>query len=287
MNKNLHLFYLLLILLFVSCSTDEQKEDSLFPLTDSVTEEDPQPKTIRAVNFVQICDTQLGFGRYGYEQDLKNFRTAVNQINDLNPDFVVICGDLVNIPNEKTFSDFSAIVKTFKMPCHLASGNHDVGNTPTARSLQEYNTFLGRDYYSFVVKNHAFIVTNTQLWKKDVQHESEKHDLWFKEQLTKHKNKPITVVGHYPLYIEDPFEDETYYNLPTSKRKQLLRLFDEHKVKAYLSGHAHKKIINSFAGTSLVTGETLSANFDRRPLGFRLWRVKNDSVRNTFFQLNN
>jgi len=40
--------------------------------------------------FVQICDTQLGFGLEGYGQDIKSFKQAVRQINELNPVFVVI-----------------------------------------------------------------------------------------------------------------------------------------------------------------------------------------------------
>src|SRR5512136_720220 len=37
--------------------------------------------------FVQISDTQLGYG--GYQHDLDLFRKAVKQINALKPDFVV------------------------------------------------------------------------------------------------------------------------------------------------------------------------------------------------------
>ena len=57
--------------------------------------------------FVQICDTQLGMG--GYEHDINSFKQAVKQINKLKPDFVVICGDLVSTPNDKSFTDFKKI----------------------------------------------------------------------------------------------------------------------------------------------------------------------------------
>lgn len=48
-------------------------------------------KTQEDFTFVQLCDTQLGIG--GYEHDIKTFKQAVKQINKLNPDFVVICGE--------------------------------------------------------------------------------------------------------------------------------------------------------------------------------------------------
>jgi len=53
-------------------------------------------------------------------------------------------------------------------------------------------------------------VTNSQLWKINVESESEKHDNWFKETLKIQNGKqyPIFVIGHYPLYTEFPEEKE-------------------------------------------------------------------------------
>ena len=72
--------------------------------------------------FVQMCDTQLGIG--GYEHDVKNFEQAVIQINEINPDFVVICGDLVHHANDSSYADFNRIMGEFKIPCYPAPGNH-------------------------------------------------------------------------------------------------------------------------------------------------------------------
>jgi hypothetical protein len=55
-------------------------------------------------SFVQMCDTQLGMG--GYEHDVKTFTLAVDQINGMKPDFVVICGDLVNKANDTFLGGF-------------------------------------------------------------------------------------------------------------------------------------------------------------------------------------
>ena len=69
--------------------------------------------------FVQMCDTQLGMG--GYEHDVKAFKQAVAQINALEPEFVVICGDLVHNANEKSFADFKKIKTGLNVPCHCVS----------------------------------------------------------------------------------------------------------------------------------------------------------------------
>jgi hypothetical protein len=44
--------------------------------------------------FAQMCDTQLGMG--GYDHDVRTFELAVERLHAMRPDFVVICGDLVN-----------------------------------------------------------------------------------------------------------------------------------------------------------------------------------------------
>ncbi len=56
-----------------------------------VVAEEAKPESF---TFVQLCDPQLGFG--GYEHDVNSFKVAVQKINELKPDFVVICGDMVN-----------------------------------------------------------------------------------------------------------------------------------------------------------------------------------------------
>ncbi|MCK3685606.1 metallophosphoesterase [Maribellus sp. YY47] len=244
-------------------------------------------KKQQAFSFAQICDTQLGFGTDGYEHDMVKFQQAVEQINELNPDFVVICGDLVNTANDSSYSDFKAVMAGFHMPCYLAPGNHDIGNTPNDTTLAYYRNTIGKDYFEFENKGYSFIVTNTLLWKADVENESEKHDSWFKETLKNKslKKHPVVVIGHYPLFINAPDEKDEYFNLPLVKRQELLDLFQQNNVVAYLSGHTHQLTINQYENIQLVSGETTSNNFDKRPFGFRLWQVEQDTLTQQFVPL--
>ena len=223
-------------------------------------------------SFAQMCDKQLGMG--GYEHDVKTFGLAVDQINKMKPDFVVICGDLVSKANDQSWADFNRIKAGFKIPCHCAAGNHDVGNKPTAESLQRYPEKIGKDYYTFEHKGFTFVIANTQLWKVPLKGESENHDMWFKEILAeaKKKDSPVVVV-HYPLFVKTPGEKESYYNIPTAKRMELLKLCEENGVVAFMAGHTHKLVVNDYKGMQLVNGETTSRNFDKRPMGFRWWDV--------------
>jgi len=239
-----------------------------------------------AFTFVQLCDTQLGMG--GYEHDVETFRQAVAQINSLKPDFVVICGDLVHDSDDESFADVKDIKAGFDVPCHCAPGNHDVGNTPTPESLQHYREVIGKDYYSVEHKGYVFVFVNTQLWKAPVEGESQRHDAWLEQTLetAAMRRLPVFIVGHYPLFLEKPVEAEEYMNLPLARRKALLDLFERSGVVAVLGGHTHRLVINDYKGMQLVNGETTSKNFDKRPLGFRVWHVMDPgSFRHEFVAL--
>jgi len=260
----IHKYIVTLLLIFnISCTESEQSSFS----------------------FIQICDPQLGMG--GYEHDIESFKQAVNQINSLNSDLVVICGDLVNHPTDSSYSVFIEIKEGFNMPCYCVPGNHDVGGVPNDTTLNYYRKTIGEDYYVSQNKGYSFIVTNTQLWKANVEHESEKHDQWFKETLGAQslKQNPVFIIGHHPLYIDSPEEKEGYYNLPPGKRQELLDLFTQNNVIAYLSGHAHKTVNNNYNNIQLLSGKTTSKNYDKRPLGFRVWEVSPDTVKHQFISL--
>jgi|TARA_B110000879_G_C11183321_1_gene519749 predicted phosphodiesterase len=263
---------------------------ALFFAASLMAEDSAQSKTSakkqQPFSFVQMCDTQLGMG--GYEHDVMTFKLAVKQINSMKPDFVVICGDLVGKANDKTFADFKAIKAGFKIPCHCAAGNHDVGNKPTPESLKRYRETIGKDYYSFENKGYTFVVANTQLWKAPLAGESEKHDAWFKKTLeaAKAKNSPAVIVVHYPLFLKEPNEKENYYNIAQPKRQEILDLCEKNGVVAFLAGHTHKQITNEYKGIQMVNGETTSRNNDGRPMGFRLWNVDDkQGMRHEFVEL--
>jgi 3',5'-cyclic AMP phosphodiesterase CpdA len=231
------------------------------------------PPETRPFTFAQICDPQLGMG--GYEHDLKTFQQAIVQINSLKTDFAVICGDLVDRADERSFADFNRVKAAFEIPCYCVPGNHDVGNEPTPESLRVYRKAVGRDYYSFEHKGYVFVCVNTQLWKAPVNGESDKHDSWLDATLetAARRNAQIFVVGHHPLFLKKPDEPEAYFNLPLAKRRNLLSLFEKQGVVAVLNGHTHRLLINEYQGIQLVNGETTCKNFDKRPFGFRLWHV--------------
>jgi serine/threonine-protein phosphatase CPPED1 len=161
------------------------------------------------------------------------------------------------------------------MPCLLAVGNHDLGNTPTAQTLERYRRLVGPDYFSFVRRGYAFVVVNAQLWKSPLAGETEKQDVWLEKTLktAARRHQPIFIVSHYPLFVKDPAEPDAYFNLAPARRDQLLAMFDQCGVVAVLAGHTHTTGIHEYHGIQMVTSENTCRNFDKHPFGFRVWHI--------------
>lgn len=242
-----------------------------------------EPPIREAFSFVQLCDPQLGAG--GYEHDVKTFQQAVDQINERNPDFVVICGDLVARANDKSVHDFQRIKAGLAVPSYCVPGNHDLLHGPYDRragysaddSLRHYRQSFGKDYYVVDHKGYRFVCVNTQLWRVHVEGESEKHDSWVKTALKQAAEEkiPVFVVGHHPLYVKDVSEPDGYNNLPLEKRKELLALYVETGVVAVLGGHLHRLKVNNHNGIQWVNGESTS-RMHGGALGFRLWHINGE-----------
>ena len=92
------------------------------------------------------------------------FSQAVEQINLLQPAFVLSVGDLIEgytkDPKqlEKEWKEFQGYVCKLKMPFFYVSGNHDISNTMQEKHWQER---FGRRYYHFVFRNVLFLLLSS------------------------------------------------------------------------------------------------------------------------------
>jgi hypothetical protein len=90
------------------------------------------------------------------------FSRAVEQINLLQPEFVLSVGDLIEgyaAPERarEEWKEFQGFVSRLQMPFFYVPGNHDVILPQTAGVWQER---FGRRYYHFTYKNVLFLVLN-------------------------------------------------------------------------------------------------------------------------------
>ena len=116
------------------------------------------------------------------------------------------------------------------IPLVFVSGNHDIGNTPTRETIDNYCKNWGDDYFSFWVGGVFFIVLNSQLYfdSSKCPELKQAQDVWLNEQLAvaeKHKCKHMIVFQHIPLFLRKPDEDHNYFNLEKSVRQEIMEKF--------------------------------------------------------------
>ena len=188
----------------------------------------------------------------------KVFSKAVEQINLLQPEFVLSVGDLIegySVDREKVLEqwrEFQSFTSKLQMPFFYVPGNHDVTNADMERIWEEK---FGRRYYHFVYKGVLFLVLNSDdppgssglseaqvAWAKGVLEENKDarwtivafhKPLWLQADLEKNRwaevekalagRKYTVFVGHVHRYVKYVRQGMNYYQLATTGGGSKLR----------------------------------------------------------------
>jgi serine/threonine-protein phosphatase CPPED1 len=133
------------------------------------------------------------------------FERAIDQLNILQPEFVVCVGDLVDGDDEpakfnQQWQEFNGWVSRLEMPFFYLPGNHDLYN---AKMHDKWKEMFGRRYYHFVYKNVLFLMLNSEDpgGKKAPGHFSPEQIAYVKKVLAENKEVRWTLVYlHRPIW---------------------------------------------------------------------------------------
>lgn len=193
---------------------------------------------------------------------LTNYRNAIRQINDLQPDFVLSGGDQVFDvmrgdvdKSRKLFDLFVAESKAIKAPLYTTMGNHELfgiyKESPTDSTHRYYKygmyqEYFGDPYYSFDHKGWHFIVLNNldAGGYKFFAGFDEAQLRWLETDLARvGKDHPVVMMMHIPLVSV-----QNQYNLPAEGpsigphiigKNKVMELIKTHNVRLVLQGHHH------------------------------------------------
>jgi hypothetical protein len=111
--------------------------------------------------FIHITDTHLPTHLFYYESgadtdtsEINDLRAVVDDINIINPEFVLLTGDLVNegeledYLNRRYYTRAQKLLTEFEVPVFLTSGNHDIGGwdstpPPDGTARRDWWRFFG------------------------------------------------------------------------------------------------------------------------------------------------
>jgi serine/threonine-protein phosphatase CPPED1 len=230
--------------------------------------------------FLQMTDPQ--FGMYAenrdFQQETVNFEFAIATANRLRPDFVVICGDLINQTGSAAqAAEYLRIAAKLDPAVKLynVAGNHDVGNEPTPASLAAYRERFGPDYYSFRSGDLEAFVLNTSLIAapEHAQAEADRQEAWLKAELAKPRAGGVryrVIFQHHPWFLGSADEPDQYFNIPTVARKRYLKLLRESGVTHVFAGHYHRNAYGKDGSLEMITTGPAGKFLGKDPSGIRV-----------------
>lgn len=244
--------------------------------------------------FFQMSDTQFGFfnNNADYIQEKFNFEKAISEANRLRPKFVIVTGDLVNIPGDSAqIAAYKAVADQLDpdIPLYQLPGNHELDNQTTAERLADYRKQFGDDYYTFTHGKLMGIVLNSSLISDPslVQSEADKQFDWLQSVLQDAAGRKfhMIVFQHHPLFLETPDEDDQYFNIKMETRNRYLQLFKQYRVSHIFAGHLHRNSFGKDGDLEMVTTGPVGRPLGNDPSGFRIVNFDAGRVSHQYYSL--
>ena len=252
--------------------------------------------------FIQMSDPQFGgFAAIsrseskitGFAKETVLYEKAIASANRLNPDFVVMCGDMVHNPDDQSqLAELRRITGQLNdhIPMYWVAGNCDVGGTPTTESLGRYRERFGEDNYSFDHRGSHFIILNSCIGydPSSVPQEWDRQLDFLKADLQEARDKGgthIIVFAHHPLFGQQPDEEDSWKVIPKKRRRVLLDLFKSHGVAAVFAGHWHQNNYASDGDLQIVTSGPVGFPLGDDTSGLRIVKVFDDRIEHEYFGL--
>jgi len=201
---------------------------------------------------VQLSDIHVGSQ---FQESV--FDKVVQEVNEINPDCILITGDLTNEGLIQEYEKCKKLVK--KLYCKkiiTISGNHDYRNSG-------YLVF--KKYFPFETINELGndVVVVTLGTARPDRNEGEagyRQNLWLERTMQKYKNKiKILAMHHHLVGIPDTGSDR----VTVIDAGDVLRTILDTKVDLVLCGHKHRPWIWNFKDLSIVNAGTASSDRSR------------------------
>ncbi|MDJ0499045.1 MAG: metallophosphoesterase [Acidimicrobiia bacterium] len=231
----------------------------------------------------------------GFEWDADRYAEAIAAANNLRPEFVVMGGDMVDDPaSEEQLEALLRITSRLdtSIPMFWVPGNHDIAADtvhPTSHSIDKYREVFGPDYYAFDRGVARFLVLDTVVIDSpdQVPDELEEQMAWFDWEVERacEEQKEVILFGHHPLFLTDAAEPDSYWNLPSERRKHLLDVVHRGRIKIAFAGHWHRNSIARDGDFEMVTSGPVGYPLGEDPSGLRLVSFEGQAVTHRYAAL--
>jgi len=182
---------------------------------------------------IQISD--IHFGEKTFSHDLKG--NALKQIEEENPDLIIVSGDLTTNGYAHEYEDASTFLDELKgiTNIHVVPGNHDARNV----CLVHFEKLIGERKSIHIDKNGGFAIAGLDSSEPDINDGQIGTDqlLWLRSELDKIPNDLCKIVTFHHHLLPIPQTGRERNILLDSG--DLLRVFNDYGVDFVLNGHKH------------------------------------------------
>lgn len=187
-----------------------------------------------------------------FERDI--LLQAIDEINDLGPDAIVITGDLTENGLFSEFQEAKRYIQLLKCE-HLlvGSGNHDSRTT----GYRLFPSFFGEPSSAREFKNVVLIGLNSSRPDQDSGEVGYRQRLWMKECLDKYADRTKIVALHHHLL---PVPDTGMEKNIISDAGDVLWSLISHGADLVLCGHRHRPWVWNMGNMNIFYAGTVSTN---------------------------
>lgn len=189
---------------------------------------------------------------FGPQFQRKVFETAVEEINSLAPEAIIISGDFTENGLLNEFRLAQNYLKKFKVDRFIiCSGNHDYRTT----GFLLFGRFF--PYKQLIeIDDKVFIVLNTARPDRDEGEVGHRQNLWLERQLAAHQGMYKIVLMHHHLI---PIPDTGPDRLTIIDSGDIMRTLIKGNVDLVLCGHRHRPWKWDLKDFSVIHAGTLTS----------------------------
>lgn len=197
---------------------------------------------------VQLSDLHVGSQ---FQSEV--FETVVKEVNELNPDVIVITGDLTNEGLMQEYEKCKSLLTKFDTKKIITIiGNHDYRNT---------GYLLFKKFFPFEAVNElsddvVLVTVGTARPDRNNGEVGYRQNLWLERTMKKYKDKVKIVAMHHHLI---PIPDTGSDQLTVVDAGDVLRAVLDSQVDVVLCGHKHRPWTWNFGKLSVVNAGTVTS----------------------------
>ena len=231
--------------------------------------------------------SDLHFGKV----DSKRVRPLIKRISEINPDLVIVSGDLTQRATEKEYKDAKKFLKKLDCEVFVIPGNHDIPLLNVFQRLtspfKKYKKFISSDLSPFYRDEKIAVVGINSVRRYTISSGSiSKKQIEIAEKLLDNLDPKLIkiVVCHHPFDL--PHSAKTikkHTHGVVSHSKVAMKHFSQKRGDVFLSGHIHQSHvgdtkrrykIDGYGGLIIQAGTAISKRTRSEPVSFNVLKIK-------------